>query len=67
MPVVVGLRTKVSLSVDGSNSFARTIRPIYVPVEVARDSAFPFKSNEFVTVKVDKGKSRLIVEKTRGL
>ena len=39
---------------------------IYVPVEVARDSAFPFKSNELVIVKIDKGKSRLLVEKPRG-
>jgi len=39
---------------------------IYVPVEVARDSAFPFKANDLVTVKVDKGKNRLTVEKSRG-
>jgi len=38
---------------------------IYVPVEVARDSAFPFKSNELVMVKVDKGKQRIVVEKSR--
>lgn len=36
---------------------------IYVPVEVARDSAFPFKPNDTVTVKVDKEKKRVIVEK----
>jgi len=38
---------------------------IYVPVEVARDSAFPFKTNDLLTVRVDKGKNRLIVEKSR--
>ena len=39
---------------------------IYVPVEVARDSAFPFKTNDIVTIKVDKPKKRLTVEKTKG-
>ena len=39
---------------------------VYVPVEVARDSAFPFKPNDVVNVKVDKPNRRLIVEKSRG-
>jgi hypothetical protein len=38
---------------------------IYVPVEVARDSGFPFKPNDLVTIKVEKPKNRLIVEKSR--
>lgn len=38
---------------------------IYVPVEVARDSAFPFKTNEVVTVKIDAEKKRLLVEKAK--
>jgi hypothetical protein len=36
---------------------------IYVPVEVARDGTFPFKPNDVVTIRIDKGKSRIIVEK----
>jgi hypothetical protein len=36
---------------------------IYVPVEVARDSAFPFKANEKVKVRIDVKKSQLIIEK----
>jgi hypothetical protein len=39
---------------------------IYVPVELARDSGFPFKTNDVVTLKVDRPKNRLIVEKSRG-
>lgn len=38
---------------------------IYVPIEVARDSGFPFKSNEVVIIKIDRAKSRLIVEKEK--
>jgi hypothetical protein len=38
---------------------------IYVPVEVARDSAFPFKTNEIVAVKIDAEKRRLLVEKAK--
>jgi hypothetical protein len=38
---------------------------IYVSVEVARDSAFPFKTNDVLTVRVDKPKNRLLVEKSR--
>jgi len=36
---------------------------IYVPVEVARDSAFPFKPDDTVTVKIDKTKNKLVVER----
>ncbi len=36
---------------------------IYVPVELARDGTFPFKPDETVIVRIDKGKRRLIVEK----
>lgn len=36
---------------------------IYVPVEVARDSAFPFKPEDKVTVRIDKAKNKLVVEK----
>ena len=37
---------------------------IYVPIEVARDSAFPFKANERVKVKIDLEHKRLIIEQT---
>ena len=37
---------------------------IYVPIEVARDSAFPFKANERVKVKIDIDNKRLLIEKT---
>lgn len=37
---------------------------IYVPIEVARDTAFPFNANEKVKVKIDLEKQRLLVEKT---
>jgi ABC-type lipoprotein release transport system permease subunit len=37
---------------------------IYVPIEVARDSAFPFKANEKVKVKIDTKNNQVIIEKT---
>ncbi len=36
---------------------------VYVPTEVAKDSAFPFKSDEKVRVKIDVKNKRLIIEK----
>lgn len=36
---------------------------IYVPTEVARDSLFPFKTNERIKVKIDVENKRLIIEK----
>jgi hypothetical protein len=36
---------------------------IYVPIEVARDTAFPFKPKEPVKVRIDIENSRLIIEK----
>ena len=36
---------------------------VYVPIEVARDSAFPFKANERVKVKIDVENRRVIIEK----
>jgi hypothetical protein len=36
---------------------------IYVPTEVAKDSAFPFKPNEKVKIKIDPTNQRLIIEK----
>ena len=35
---------------------------IYSAIEVARDSAFPFKANERVKVKIDVENKRLIIE-----
>jgi hypothetical protein len=34
---------------------------IYVPIEVARDSLFPFNEGDKVTVKIDDG--RLVIER----
>jgi hypothetical protein len=34
---------------------------IYIPSDVTKDSTFPFKSDDEVTVRIDK--SRLIIEK----
>jgi hypothetical protein len=36
---------------------------IYVPAEVARDSTFPFKPQDAVMVRIEKGKKRLLIEK----
>jgi hypothetical protein len=36
---------------------------IYVPIEVARDTAFPFKAKEPIKVKIDIENKRLIIEK----
>ncbi len=36
---------------------------IYIPTEVARDSAFPFKQDEKIKIKIDPKNNRLIIEK----
>lgn len=36
---------------------------IYIPNEVSRDSAFPFKANEKLKVKIDIENRRLVIEK----
>jgi hypothetical protein len=36
---------------------------IYVPIEVARDTAFPFKPQEPLKVKIDADNKKLIIEK----
>jgi len=36
---------------------------IYVPIEVARDSAFPFKANEKIKVKIDIDNKQVIIRK----
>jgi hypothetical protein len=36
---------------------------VYIPTEVARDSLFPFKTQEIVKVSIDKKKNRIIIEK----
>ena len=36
---------------------------IYVPIEVARDTNFPFQPQEPVKVKIDVENKRLIIEK----
>ena len=37
---------------------------IYVPADLAKDSAFPFKPGQELRVKIDKQRGRLIVEST---
>jgi hypothetical protein len=37
---------------------------IYIPTEVAKDSAFPFSANQKVKVRIDPENKRLIIEKT---
>jgi hypothetical protein len=37
---------------------------IYVPAGVARDGLFPFKEGEKLTITVDAGNKRLIIEKS---
>jgi hypothetical protein len=36
---------------------------LYIPADVYKDSQFPFKPKEQVTVKIDTENDRLIVEK----
>jgi len=36
---------------------------VYVPIEVARDSAFPFKTNARLRIKIDVDNKKLIIEK----
>ena len=38
---------------------------VYIPVEVARDSSFPFKPGDSLTVRVERGKNRVILQKTQ--
>lgn len=38
---------------------------VYVPVEVARDSSFPFKPGEALTIKVEKGRNRVVLERAK--
>jgi hypothetical protein len=38
---------------------------IYIPTEVAKDSAFPFETNQKVKVRIDPENKRLIIEKTQ--
>jgi len=36
---------------------------VYIPTEVAKDSAFPFKTNEKVKVRIDVENNRLVIER----
>lgn len=38
---------------------------VYIPIEVARDSAFPFREGDEVEVIVDMEENRLIIEKSK--
>jgi hypothetical protein len=37
---------------------------IYIPTELAKDSAFPFKTNDKLKIKIDPKNKRLIIEST---
>jgi bifunctional DNA-binding transcriptional regulator/antitoxin component of YhaV-PrlF toxin-antitoxin module len=53
----INLERKVAGSKIYDNFF------IYIPVEVARDSSFPFKPKDKLVVKVDKSKKRVVLER----
>jgi hypothetical protein len=36
---------------------------IYIPTDVAKDSAFPFKVDETIKIRIDPQNKRLIIEK----
>jgi hypothetical protein len=36
---------------------------IYIPTDVAKDSAFPFKVDETIKIRIDPQNQRLIIEK----
>jgi len=36
---------------------------VYIPTEVAKDSAFPFKANDKVKVRIDMESKSLVIEK----
>lgn len=36
---------------------------LYVPVEVARDSSFPFRPKDVVKIKVDPDRKRVVLER----
>ena len=36
---------------------------IYIPVEVARDSNFPFREGEVTSIRIDSDNNRLIISK----
>ncbi len=38
---------------------------IYIPVELIKDSQFPFLENEKLTIKIDTEKKRLVIEKEK--
>ena len=56
------LESKATITGD---SKGRRLR-IYIPSEIALDSAFPFKKGDIVIIKIDKGKRRLVIEKYEG-
>lgn len=39
---------------------------VYVPVELARDSQFPFKPKDVVVIRVDPQKKRVVLERASG-
>ncbi len=39
---------------------------MYIPTDVAKDSAFPFMYDDEVVVRIDRKNKRLIIEKSEG-
>ncbi len=37
---------------------------IYIPTDLAKDSAFPFAADEKIKIRIDKENNRLLIEKT---
>ena len=59
------LSAPIKMTLEGTGTFyehAKNRIVLYIPADVRKDSAFPFKIGEHVRIKID-GK-RLIVEKT---
>jgi bifunctional DNA-binding transcriptional regulator/antitoxin component of YhaV-PrlF toxin-antitoxin module len=52
---------KAKATITGNAKGARL--RIYIPSDLAIDSAFPFKKGDIVMIKIDKEKMRLVVEK----
>jgi hypothetical protein len=38
---------------------------IYIPTDLAKDSAFPFLADEKIKIRIDKENNRLLIEKTQ--
>ncbi len=46
------------------NAEYNTAVAVYIPMDLAKESAFPFKYNDEVVVRIDQKNKRLIIEKS---